>query len=115
MISSVIVDSSKQLFRGANDREEQSELFKMYSDFFQNHWISNVATIPGQQKINVMQCRNRNMQCIFNCFGRNNALLNKHFGEVNHVFRYTENRYPLKCRKPFLRGYRIASGAFLPD
>ena len=43
------------------------------------------------------------------------GLLNKRFGQANHVLRYREYGYPLKCLKPLLRSHRIASGALLPD
>jgi hypothetical protein len=77
MISSVIVISSKKFLGGAYDREKQSELLKIHGNLFLNHWIGKVAAIPGQKKINVMQCRNRNMKRIFNRLGGNDGLLKK--------------------------------------
>jgi hypothetical protein len=55
MISSVIIISSKKFLGGADDREEQSEWFKIHGDLFLNHWIGTVTVIPGQKKISVMQ------------------------------------------------------------
>ena len=62
-----------------------------------------------------MQCRNNNMERILDRPGRNDGLLDKRSGQANHVLRYREDGYPLKCRKPFLRSHRIASGALLPN
>jgi hypothetical protein len=115
MISSVIVISSKKFLGGAYDREEQFEWFKIHGDLFLNHWIRNVTAIPGQKKINVMQCRNSNMKRILNRPGGNDGLLDKRSGQANHVVRYREDGYPRKCRKPFLRSLWIASGALLPN
>jgi hypothetical protein len=53
--------------------------------------------------------RNSNMKRILNHLGGNDGLFNKRFGQADHVLRYR------KCRKPFLRSNRIASGALLPD
>jgi len=75
MISSVIVTSSKKFLGGAYDREEQFELFKIHGELSLNHWTGNVTAIPGQKEINVMQCRNNNMERILHCPGRNDGLL----------------------------------------
>jgi len=41
-------------------------LLKIHRNFFLYHRVGNVPTIPCQKKINVMQCRNRNMKRILN-------------------------------------------------
>jgi hypothetical protein len=115
MISSFILLTSQQFLWCADNRQEQPPLFEIFSDTFLNHEIRDVAIIPCEQKIHVMQSGNGDMEGIFKRFGGNEVLRDQSLGKSNHLFRHREYIQSLKRSQPPARCISIASRAFLPD
>ena len=73
-ISSFSIFFSKEFFRGANERKEQANLFKVSRNASLYLRICNVLTVPRQQIFHVIDSSHRNVERILCSYERDDAL-----------------------------------------